>query len=158
MGLVRREKKKVASNDTYSRRGRRGLVGVRKESELRRGLTCWRRRWKRQVGAVRGAHLLDADEGRGQGIRDTGDGRNPNQPSESGCGKQARGNYLLHCRKKTRGTARKEWSTGMTTYDEGKKLALPRSHEDFTIMSAVWVAGVALFYSMGNYEQRVMTD
>ena len=52
---------------------------------------------------VRGAHLLDAGEGSGQGIRDTGHGRKSKQPSKLGCGKQARGKYPPHCRKKTRG-------------------------------------------------------
>jgi hypothetical protein len=76
-------------------RQRTGLVGVEKESKLRRGLTCWKRQWKRQAGVVRGAHLLDAREGKGQGIRDIGHRRKSKQPSESGCRKQARGNYLL---------------------------------------------------------------
>ena len=35
---------------------------------------------------VRGAHLLDAGEGSGQGIRDTGHGRKSKQPSKLGCG------------------------------------------------------------------------
>ena len=77
---------KVASNDTHSRRGRDRPY-----------------QWKRRAGVVRGAHLLDAGEGSGQGIRDTGHGRKSKQPSKSGCGKQARCKYPLHYRKKTRG-------------------------------------------------------